>query len=66
MSNTFFIFFQILGTAPLLDVPRLPPEKVSARLNFAALVPITITTCHVYTPKGRGAVPKILGTGAHF
>jgi hypothetical protein len=43
MSNIFFIFFEIWARPRLLDVPRLPREKVSARLNFAAPVPIFVT-----------------------
>ena len=71
MSNTFFIFFEIWARHRLLDVPRLPREKVSARLNFAAPVPIFVTftrqkaevPCLKFwarVPIFRGAVPKTL------
>ena len=54
-----FDFFKIWARHRLLDVPRLPREKISAPSTFSAPVPI-------YTTKNRGAVLKILGTGAHF
>ena len=71
MSNTFFIFFEIWARHRLLGVPRLPREKVSARLNFAAPVPIFVTftrqkaevPCLKFwarVPIFRGAVPKTL------
>jgi hypothetical protein len=71
MSNTFFIFFEIWARHRLLDVPRLPREKVSARLNFAAPVPIFVAFTRqkaevpclkvwARVPIFRGAVPKTL------
>jgi hypothetical protein len=38
-----FYFFEIWARHRLQDVPRLPREKISARLNFAAPVPIFAT-----------------------
>jgi hypothetical protein len=71
-----FYFFVIWARHRLLDVPRLPREKVSARLNFAAPVPIFVTFTRqkaevraenfghgcpfLGMPIFRGAVPKTL------
>ena len=58
-----FDFFKTWARHRFLDVPRLPREKVSAPSTFSAPVPILVAFTR---QKNRGAVLKMLGTGAHF
>jgi hypothetical protein len=66
-----FYFFEIWARHRLLDVPRLPREKVGACLSFAAPVPIFVTftrqkaevPCLKFcarVPIFSGAMPKTL------
>ncbi len=62
-AKHIFDFFKLWARHRLLDVPRLPREKVSAPSTFSAPVPILVAFTR---QKNRGAVLKILGTGANF
>jgi hypothetical protein len=58
-----FDFFRNLGTAPLARRAETTLWESLGMLKFCGT---GADFCDVYTPKGRGTVPKILGMGAHF